>query len=90
MEIIKLILKAKAPTIPPRKIQHLTRITTRQVKFPITDFFSKYDQIHSFLGIWSHLLNKSLMENIIFCALNKNNWYYRFNNTGILDLIIDL
>ena len=25
----------------------------------------------SFLRIWSHLLNKSLMENFIFCAVNK-------------------
>ena len=35
------------------------------MKFSIKDFFSKYDQI----SIWSHLLNKSLMENFIFCAV---------------------
>ena len=35
-------------------------------KFSIKDFFSKYDQIRSFLRIWSHLLKKSLMENFIF------------------------
>ena len=39
------------------------------MKFPIKDFFSKCDQIHSFLWIWSHLLEKSLMENLIFCAV---------------------
>ena len=39
------------------------------MKFSIKDFFSKCDQIRSFLRIWSHLLNKSLMENFIFCAL---------------------
>ena len=33
------------------------------MKFSIKDFFSKYDQI------WSHLLNKSLMENFSFCAV---------------------
>ena len=44
-------------------IQHCTK------KFSIKDFFSKYDQIHSFLRIWSHLLKKSLMENSIFCAV---------------------
>ena len=33
------------------------------------DFFSKCDQIRSFLWIWSHLLKKSLMENFIFCAV---------------------
>ena len=32
------------------------------------DFVSKFDQIRSFLRIWSDLLNKSLMENFIFCA----------------------
>ena len=40
--------------------------TTQQMKFSITDFLSKCDQIPSFLRIWSHLLKKSLMENIIF------------------------
>ena len=39
------------------------------MKFSIKDFFSKFDQIHSFLRIWSHLLKKSLMENFIFCAV---------------------
>ena len=32
------------------------------LKFSIKDFFSKCDQIRSFLRIWSHLLKKSLME----------------------------
>ena len=36
------------------------------MKFSIKDFFSKCDQIRSFLRIWSHLLKKSLMENFIF------------------------
>ena len=38
------------------------------MKFSGKDFFSKCDQIRSFLQIWSHLLKKSLMENFIFCA----------------------
>ena len=38
-------------------------------KFSIKDFFSKCDQIHRKLGIWLHLLKKSLMENFIFCAV---------------------
>ena len=41
------------------------------MKFSIKDFFSKFDQIHSFLRfglrIWSHLLTKLSMENFIFC-----------------------
>ena len=36
------------------------------MKFSIKDFFSKCDQICSFLWIWSHLLKKPLMENFIF------------------------
>ena len=39
------------------------------MKFSIKDFFSKCDQIRSFLQIWSHLLKKSLMKNFIFCAV---------------------
>ena len=35
----------------------------------MNDFFSKRDQIRSFLQIWSHLLRKSLMENFIFCTV---------------------
>ena len=44
-------------------------ITAQKMKFFIKDFFSKADQIRSFLRIWSNLLKKSLMENLIFCAV---------------------
>ena len=39
------------------------------MKFSIKDFFSKCDQIHRKLRIWSHLLKQSLLENFIFCAV---------------------
>ena len=42
-----------------------------KMKFSIEDFFSRCDQICSFQRIWSHLLKKFLMENFIFCAVNK-------------------
>ena len=45
----------------------LTNYTAQKVKFSIKYFFSKWDQIHSKLQIWSHLLKKYLMEN--FCAV---------------------
>ena len=48
--------------------QRLT-ITAQKMKFSIKDFFSKFDQIHSFLRIWSHLLKKSVMENFNFRAV---------------------
>ena len=43
------------------------------MKFSINDFSSKCDQIRSFLRIWSHLLEKSLMENFIFYAVHSNS-----------------
>ena len=38
----------------------------KKMKFSIKDFFSKRDQVPRELGIWSHLLKKSLKENFIF------------------------
>ena len=49
-------------------------ITTQKMKFSITDFFSKCDQIRSFLRSWSCLSKKSLMENFIFCAVNSKRY----------------
>ena len=43
--------------------------TAQKMKFSIKNFFSKCEQICSFLRIWSHLLKKSFMENFIFCAV---------------------
>ena len=49
------------------------------MKFSAKDFFSKCDQIRRNMRIWSHLLKKSLMENLIFCAVSNRwlNWPYR-------------
>ena len=44
-------------------------VAAQKMKFSIDDFFSKCDQICSFLQIWSHLLRKSLMEDAIFCEV---------------------
>ena len=44
--------------------------TAQKMKFSIKDFFSKCDQIRSKLGIWSHLLKRSLIENFFFCAVS--------------------
>ena len=48
--------------------------TAQNMKFSIKDFSSKCDQIRSFLRIWSHLLEKYLMENFIFCAVQFVQW----------------
>ena len=47
--------------------------TAQKMKFSIKNFFSKCDQIRSYLWIWPHLLNKSLMENFVFvkCFLQQ-------------------
>ena len=39
------------------------------MKFFIEDFFTKCEQIRRKMWIWSYLLQKSLMENFIFCAV---------------------
>ena len=41
------------------------------MKFFIKDFFNKCEQILGFLRIWSDLLKKSFMENLIFCAVRQ-------------------
>ena len=43
--------------------------TEQKMKFSIKDYFTKCDQICSFLRIWSQLLKKSFIENFIFCAV---------------------
>ena len=42
----------------------------KKMKFSIKNFFSKCDQIRSFLRIWSHLLKKSVIEkNYFLCSV---------------------
>ena len=43
--------------------------TAQKMRFFIKGFSSKCDQIRRKLPIWSHLLEKYLMENSIFCAV---------------------
>ena len=45
-------------------------ITEQEMKFPIKNSFNRFDQIHSFLWIWLHLLKKSFIENFIFRAVD--------------------
>ena len=55
------------------------------MKFSIKDFFSKCDQIRSFLRIWKHLLKKFWMENFIFRAVeNSSCWLDYIVLYGIL------
>ena len=58
-----------------------------KVKFFIKDFFSKCDQIGSFLRIWSHLLKKTLMENFIFCVVGTLMQILKFANISVLTIM---
>ena len=49
-------------------LNHLSFNNAQRMKVSIKDFFSKCDQIRSYLGIWPHLLKKCLMKNFIFCV----------------------
>ena len=60
----------------------------QKMKFSIKDFFSKCDQICSFLRMWSHLLKKSLMENAIFCAVPEA--YLGPYQTSMIDPFVKL
>ena len=42
-------------------------VSAQEIKFTINDLFSKCDQIRRKLR--SHILKKSLMEHLIFCAM---------------------
>ena len=49
----------------PKSLLEYAGFTAQKMKFSTKDFSSKCDQIR----IWSHLLEKFLMENFIFCAV---------------------
>ena len=45
--------------------------TEQKMKFSITDFFCKCDQIRKKLRIWSHLLKKSVTETLYFVCSDQ-------------------
>ena len=47
--------------------------TEQKIKFSIKYIFSKCGQIRRKLQIWSYLLKKSLMENVIFCEVSVSS-----------------
>ena len=59
----------------------------KKMKFSIKDFFSKCDQIHRKLRIWSHLPKKSLMGNFIFYAVHDINYIYIKCSEDIQDVL---
>ena len=67
----KLVMKQVVEFIDNHELYQSTAQsgTVQKMNFSFKYFFSKCDQVHSFLRIWSHLLKKSLKENFIFCAV---------------------
>ena len=63
--------------------------TAQKMKFSIANFFSKCDQIRSFLRIWLHLLEKSVMENFIFCAVSvqQSDWFVYLDVSFCLTIV---
>ena len=62
------------------------------MKFFIKDLFSKCDQIRSLLRIWSHLMEKPLMENFIFCVVRpvaQNGLLLQFTVTKYVESSFD-
>ena len=55
------------------------------MKFSIKDFYSKCDEIRSFLRIWSNLLKKFLMENFIFCTVFACELCESFKDTFFIE-----
>ena len=53
--------------------------TAQKMKISIKNFFSKCGHICRKLWIWTHLLDKSLLENFLFCAELKRGFLWIFH-----------
>ena len=64
----KMLLLGNSQFVVVRFSNHCKCHCTKKWSFPFKDFLSKCDQIRRKLQIWSHLLKKSLMENIFLAV----------------------
>ena len=73
--------------------KYLQILTAQKMNFSIKDLFSKCDEIFSFMRIWLHLQKKSLMENVIFCAvigfLQKSSRAQKTSSNGVFSKNVD-
>ena len=60
---------SKKENAAPRNLKLQVNNTAQKMKFSIKDFSNTCDQIRRKLRTWSHLLEKFLLENFIFCAV---------------------
>ena len=61
---------------------------TQKLKFYIKDFFSECDQIRSFLRIWSHLLQKYLMEKKLHFLCSKMQYFFQSYHSVLIIKVI--
>ena len=69
---------------PIRVFENNHTHTAQKIRFSIKDYFSKCDQIRSFMWICSHLQKKSLTGNFIFCAVPT---WYNISNSNLSLLV---
>ena len=65
---------------------YFTGSSAQKIIFSIKDVFSKCDQIRRKLRIWSHLLKKSLTENLILCEVIEHE-YLLYSSTLLLIVV---
>ena len=59
--------------------RNLTALSAQKMKFPVKDRISNCEKIRSYLQIYSHLLQKSLMKNFIFGEKICSFIHFTFN-----------
>ena len=69
-------IKKSAEERCAEKIYFYCPYIAQKMKFSIKDFFSKCDQICSFLRIWSHLLKNLLMGNFSAVLVGPNKCFF--------------
>ena len=60
------------------------------MKFSITGFFSKCDQVRNFLRIWPYLLKKSLMQTSFFVQCKSRKFYLTWFSMNMCAAVVTL
>ena len=73
-----------------RGTRDLGSATAQKMKFSIKNFFSKCDQIRSFLGIWSHLLKNPWWKTYFFVQCKRFLVQTQFINQPVLGTQLEM
>ena len=60
------------------------------MKFSMTGFFSKCDQVRNFLRIWPYLLKKSLMQTSFFVQCKSRKFYLTWFSMNMCAAVVTL